>query len=185
MLILGIAVESFYFSRLTRDIYEMKDLVEDIQKGKFNKVHKVNRNDELGELNKGLIFMSDTIEQNIKDLKVERDSLSRAVEKLKEMDKQQKEFIGNVTHEFKTPITSIKAYADVIGMYKDDMKLIEEGTLSISKDCERLSSMVDNVLNLSALEKYDFEIEKSEVNLRRLLNETCKAMMAKNKRKMV
>ncbi|WP_243186915.1 sensor histidine kinase [Clostridium muellerianum] len=181
-LILGIVVESFYFSRLTRDIYEMKNLVEGIPRGEFSKVHKINRNDELGELNNGLIFMSNTIEQNIKDLKVERDSLSRAVDKLRKMDKQQKEFIGNVTHEFKTPITSIKAYADVIGMYNDDVKLIEEGTLSISKDCERLSSMVDNVLNLSALEKYDFEIEKSEVNLRRLLNETCKSMMAKIKK---
>lgn len=166
-LVLGIFVGIFYFSRLTRDIYEMKDSVESIQKSEFSKVHKVNRNDELGELSSGLIFMSNTIKQNIEELQVERDSLSRAVDKLKKMDKQQKEFIGNVTHEFKTPITSIKAYADVIGMYTDDLKLIEEGTLSISKECDRLSSMVDNILSLSALEKYDFEIEKNEVNLKK------------------
>ncbi|ALU34451.1 Alkaline phosphatase synthesis sensor protein PhoR [Clostridium ljungdahlii DSM 13528] len=181
-LVLGIFVGIFYFSRLTRDIYEMKDSVESIQKSEFSKVHKVNRNDELGELSSGLIFMSNTIKQNIEELQVERDSLSRAVDKLKKMDKQQKEFIGNVTHEFKTPITSIKAYADVIGMYTDDLKLIEEGTLSISKECDRLSSMVDNILSLSALEKYDFEIEKNEVNLKKVLNEICKTMMAKVKK---
>lgn len=181
-LVLGIVVGIFYFSRLTGDIYIMKNSVESIQKGEFSKVDKVNRNDELGELSSGLVFMSNTIEKNIEDLKVERDSLSVAVDKLKRMDKQQKEFIGNVTHEFKTPITSIKAYSDVIGMYMDDLNLIEEGTLSISKECDRLSSMVDNVLKLSALEEYDFEIKKNEVNLKKVFNEICKGMNAKIKK---
>ena len=131
--------------------------------------YTVNRNDELGELSKGIISMSNTIEKSIKELKIERDSLSIAVDKLKKMDKKQKEFIGNVTHEFKTPITTIKAYAELIGMYKNDLSLVKEGTLNISKECDRLTTMVDRVLSLSALEKYDFEIEKKEINLKETL----------------
>ena len=181
-LILGIILGIIYFSTITKDIFKMKNSLENIRKGNFYKVQSVNRNDELGELSKGLIFMSNTIEKNITELKVERDSLNMAVDKLKKMDKEQKEFIGNVTHEFKTPITTIKAYADVIGMYKTDVTLIEEGTQNISKECDRLTNMVDRVLNLSVLEKYDFEIKKDEVNLKEVLQEICERMMGRIKK---
>lgn len=182
MLLVGIALILIYFFSFTRDIYKMKNSVENIKNGDFDKVELVKRNDEIGELSKGLIYMNDTIKGNIMELKVERDTLSIAVDKLKKMDAKQKEFIGNVTHEFKTPITTIKAYADLIGMYKEDLGLIEEGTNNISKECDRLASMVDRVLNLSALEKYDFEIKKSEINIAGIINEICERMKGKIKR---
>ncbi len=178
-LILGILIGIIYFFNFTRDIYKMKNSIKSIQNGEFNKVEQVHRNDELGELSEGLLFMSNTIEKNIAELKVERDYLSMAVNKLEEMDKQQKEFIGNVTHEFKTPITTIKAYADLIGMYNNDLSLINEGSVNISKECDRLTSMVDSVLNLSALEKYDFEVIKSEVNIKEAFHDICERMMVK------
>lgn len=181
-LVLGIILGFIYFISLTRDIYKMKNSVENIQKGNFDKIREVNRNDELGELSQGLTSMSNTIEKSINDLKIERDTLSVAVDKLKKMDKQQKEFIGNVTHEFKTPITTIKAYADLMGMYTDDINLITEGSSNISKECDRLTTMVDRVLSLSALEKYDFEIEKKEINLKETLYQICERMMGKVKK---
>lgn len=181
-LILGCALGILYFFKFTKDIYKMKSSVKYIQNGEFNKMNSVNRNDELGDLSNGLIFMSNTIEKNIKELKVERDSLSSAVNKLQRMDKQQKEFIGNVTHEFKTPITTIKAYSDVISMYKEDLNLIEEGTSNISRECDRLAALVDKVLNLSALEKYDFEIQKKEVHLKEFFSNICEQMMGKIKK---
>lgn len=181
-LILGSILGILFFLKFTKYIYIMKGSVKYIENGEYHKINLVNRNDELGDLNDGIVFMSNTIEKNIKDLKIERDSLTIAVNKLQKMGKQQKEFIGNVTHEFKTPITTIKAYADVISMYKDDLKLLEEGTSSISKECDRLTSLVDKVLNLSALEKYDFEIQKKEVNLKNLFSNICEQMMGKVKK---
>ena len=181
-LIIGIVLITIYFLSFTKDIYKMKNAVKNIQRGDYDKVEFVNRKDELGELSKGLIFMSNTIEQNIMEIKIERDSLSIAVDKLKKMDKEQKEFIGNVTHEFKTPITTMKAYADLIGMYNNDLQLIEEGTTNISKECDRLTFMVDRALNLSALEKYDFEMKKKNVDLSKELKEICERMMGKIKK---
>ncbi|GCD09366.1 sensor histidine kinase [Clostridium tagluense] len=181
-LIFGVILGIIYFFNLTRDIYIMKDSVENIQRGNFHKIQLANRNDELGELSKGIVFMSNTIEKNIEELKVERDSLNNAIDKLKKMDKEQKEFIGNVTHEFKTPITIIKAYAELIGMYENDLCLINDGTTNISKECDRLATMVDKVLNLSALEKYDFEIRKKEVNLKEIIDEICARIMGKIKK---
>lgn len=178
----GVILGILYFFSLTRDIYRMKTSVENIQKGDFHKIQLVNRNDELGELSKGIVFMSNTIEKNIEDLKVERNYLNKAIDKLQKMGKKQKEFIGNVTHEFKTPITTIKAYAELIGMYENDLSLINDGTLNISKECDRLATMVDKVLNLSALEKYDFETRKKEVNLKETVDEICARIMGKIKK---
>lgn len=181
-LLFGIIFGILYFSKITRDIYTMRNSVENIQKGDFKKVKIISRKDELGELSSGLIAMSNTIEKNIKDLQGERDSLSLAVSKLEIMGKQQKEFIGNVTHEFKTPITTIKAYGDLIGMYPEDLNLITEGTTKISKECDRLTSLVERVLNLSVLEKYDFEIQTIDVNLKEALNDICDRLSGKARR---
>lgn len=175
-LLCGISLGVMYFSKFTKDIYKLRNYVNSIQKGEFKEFKKLKRKDELGELCEGFIGMSSTIEKNINDLKVERDSLSIAVNKLKKMDKEQKEFIGSVTHEFKTPITTIKAYGDLISMYPDDLDLIDDGTHKISKECDRLSGLVENVLRLSALEKYDFEIEKKEVNLSDAITEICERL---------
>ncbi|MCJ7690380.1 MAG: HAMP domain-containing histidine kinase [Clostridiaceae bacterium] len=181
-LIFGVILGFLYFFNLTRDIFLIRDSVGNIQKGDFHKIQLVNRNDELGELSKGIVIMSNTIEKNIEDLNVERDSLNMAIDKLQKMDKKQKEFIGNVTHEFKTPITIIKAYAELIGMYANDLCLINDGTTNISKECNRLATMVDKVLDLSALEKYDFKIRKREVNLKEAFDEICSRIMGKIKK---
>ncbi|MDT8717404.1 HAMP domain-containing histidine kinase [Clostridium sp. 19966] len=179
---IGVMLGIVYFWGLTRDIYIMKNSVESIQKGEFKAVRKIKRQDELGQLSSGICLMSNTIEKNIEELRVERDYLSRAVDKLRKMDEQQKEFIGNITHEFKTPITSIRAYSDLMTMYEDDINLIKEGSNSISKECQRLTDMVDRVLKIAAVEKYDFEIEKSEINIKEVIISIVKRMMGKIKR---
>jgi len=178
-LTIGIALGIAYLLQFTKAIYKIKLSVESIQKGEFNNIVAVKRKDELGELSEGISCMSEAIKNNIMELNKEKDTLNKAVDKLKRMDKQQKEFIGNVSHEFKTPLTAIKAYADVMAMYKDDESFMEEAIENISKESERLRCMVERVLSLATLEKYEFEIRKEQVNLKTLLEEISSRMMGK------
>lgn len=181
-LLLGIILITFYFTRFTEDIHKITSSVENIKNSRFDKINILKRKDELGTLSMDISYMSSAIEKNLSDLKQEKNTLNIACEKLKKMDSEQKQFIGNVTHEFKTPITSIKAYADILQIYKYDKNLIKQASESISKECQRLTSMIDNILNLSSLEKYDFELNKTNVNLKVLFEQITSRMLGKIKK---
>lgn len=109
----------------------------------------------------------------------EKRKLEFAISKLQSLEQQQKQFIGNISHEFKTPLTSIKAYVDLLDMYRDDPQLMEDGVQNIRKETNRLHEMVDKILKLSALEKYDFEQRPEQVELKRLLEDICDRMKGK------
>ncbi|WP_234122282.1 sensor histidine kinase [Clostridium hydrogenum] len=178
----GITFGALYLVPFTNDINKIIYSVGNIQNGDFNNMKKVTRNDELGILSSGVEFMSKTIENNIINLSKQRDDLTKAVEKLERLGKEQKEFIGNVTHEFKTPLTSIKASADIMLMYEYDPNFVHEASENTSKECDRLCDMIDDVLKLSSLEKYDFEIKKKPVNLKLLIEQISSRMMGKIKK---
>src|SRR5690606_38401702 len=123
----GVFVLSFllaylYFNSIARSIIRLNDAVGRIREGHFE-TPSLKRNDEIGELSAGIAAMSERLKITLEDKDKEREKLSLAVQKLSELDQQQKEFIGNVTHEFKTPLTSIKAFIDLLDMYPDDEEL--------------------------------------------------------------
>lgn len=85
------------------------------------------------------------------------------VTRVKRLEEVRKEFVANVSHELRTPLTSIKGFVETIyyGEYRlppDVQKFLE----IISKKTDRLCSIVDDLLTLSAVEK---EYEQQEIQL--------------------
>ena len=83
----------------------------------------------------------------------------------------QKDFIDNMTHEFKTPLSTIRIAA---GVFQRDERIATDPRLSryatlIHEQYERLNSQVEKVLQISRIEKGNFEIKKEVVNLHELL----------------
>ena len=90
----------------------------------------------------------------------------------KQLTELQKDFINNMTHEFKTPISSIKIASDYIHStlaVQDNTRLVKYAEV-IKTQNERLNSQVEKVLNIARLEKDQFEIKKTKVELVQLLN---------------
>lgn len=168
-----------YISPLTKGILELKNAASSIEEGDYDTIAPLKRNDELGELSRGIYFMGFKIKRTSDEMKEEQKKLKLALEKLEILGKQQKQFIGNVTHEFKTPLTVIRAYSDLMDMYPDDGELIKEARENINKETQRLSDMVGKVLELSSLEKYDFELRKEPVDISDILNDICTRMKGK------
>ena len=139
-------------------------------------------NDEIGELSQGIYRMNIRIKESIFEMEEEQRKLELAVHKLKQMEKQQKTFIGNITHEFKTPLTVIKAYVDLLDMYEDDPELIKDAKSSIGKEAGRLHELVEKALRLSSLEKYDFELRSEKLDIKEVIEEICSRMRGKAKK---
>ena len=80
------------------------------------------------------------------------DALEYARSEVSKADAMQKELIANVSHDFKTPLTMIKAYASMIREISgDDKKKRDANAKVIIDECDRLTLLVGDVLDLSKL----------------------------------
>lgn len=177
-LVLGIGIAYVYFSKLTRDISDLNRWIKGIAAGKKETLHSLERQDEIGELSEGIIEMSRAIQSSMDALNKEKSNLKLAVEKLQQMTKEQRAFLDTVTHEFKTPLTSIRAYGDLLTLY-EDKDLSKEAGENIIQQSDRLIEMIDKILNLSYKGKYDFEMELKILDIKIILEEICTMMEPK------
>ncbi len=170
---------NLFFRPLTKGILRLKYIAQRIEEGIYSDMEPLKRKDELGDLSRSIYFMGSKIDNQWKEMTEKQNKLKEAVEKLEILGLQQKQFIGNVTHEFKTPLTVIKAYADLMYLYNDDPNLLKDAKSNIDKESQRLIDMLDKVLSLSALENYNFEFKKESVNLQEILWDICERLQGK------
>ncbi|WFD10202.1 sensor histidine kinase [Tepidibacter hydrothermalis] len=171
-----------YSGKISKNIVNLRKGTLDIKKGVYNTIVPLKRNDELGELSEDIYYMSSQIEKNIKEMEEEHKKLKLAVQKLKALENQQKTFIGNITHEFKTPLTVIKTYMDMLDIYPEDENLLKDAKVNIVKETQRLYEMVEKSLYLSSLQKYDFEVQSERIDVKDILEEICSRMQGKAKK---
>jgi two-component system, OmpR family, phosphate regulon sensor histidine kinase PhoR len=161
-----------YVYRQSKAITLLKQTANNIGAGAYIDHPPLVRTDELGDLSKGIYRMSREIESSMKKLEAEK-------AKLQVLEQQQKQFINNISHELKTPLTSITAYADLLELYPDDPLLLQQALESIRKESSRLHDLVENALRLASLEKYEFEYQAEAVSLDNVLDELVSLMKGK------
>ncbi len=98
-------------------------------------------------------------------------------EKLEELNKLKSFFISSVSHELKTPLTSIRMFAEMLQL-KENLKSDQanEYLEIIEGECDRLGRLIENVLDLSKIERGVKEFHFTEINLKSLLNHAVKLM---------
>ncbi len=168
----------FYFNSFANGIIRLESMVDKIREGHYDTAILLRR-DEIGRLSEGIHAMSGRIMETIQNMEAEQKKLNLAITKLSLLDQQQKQFIGNVTHEFKTPLTAIKAYIDLLEMYPDDENLLETAKINIKSETQRLYEMVEKVLQLSAMEKYDFEYNREKLDVKHAIQTVINSLKGK------
>ena len=89
----------------------------------------------------------------------------------KRLSELQKDFINNMTHEFKTPISTIKIAADVFlkhSAVREDERLSRYANI-IKEQNQRLNNQVEKVLQLAKIERGNFELKRERIPLQEVL----------------
>ncbi len=75
------------------------------------------------------------------------------------------EFISSVSHELRTPLTAIKGWAETIGNMPEDSETVAKGMRVIGSESERLSEMVEELLDFSRMQNGRFTLEKMTMDI--------------------
>ncbi|MBA2173360.1 PAS domain-containing protein [Halobacillus locisalis] len=94
------------------------------------------------------------------------------ISELKQLEQMRKDFVANVSHELKTPITSIRGFSETLldGAMKDEA-MLEQFLQIILKESGRLQSLIQDLLELSKLEQDDFHLNIENIGMQRLLHD--------------
>lgn len=93
-------------------------------------------------------------------------AVNRTLQTLKAVEQSRQEFVSNVSHELKTPITSIRVLADsLMGMEEAPKELYQEFMHDISDEIDRESKIIDDLLTLVRMDKASAEINIAPVSI--------------------
>lgn len=150
----------YYFSQkiIIKPLAEINSVAKKISNGDVDKRVYLKSNDEIGELAQSFNFMADSIEK---------------------IEKNRRNFISNVSHEIRSPITSIKGFIGGIldGVIPEEK---EKYYLSIAyEEIQRLTRLVNDLLDMSAIEAGEFSLRIMEVDI----NEIIRLTVIKNETK--
>lgn len=180
-LALAIFAAAFLFSyilsrNITIPLVKLSKASNEVMNGNLD-VHidiKRARRDEIGRLAANFNEMIGQIKQQI--VRIERDR-----DRLEHLNRQRKNFFDNVTHELKTPLTSILGYAEIIRQQgESDPAFFDKGMNHVVQESERLHALVMRLLELSR--ETAGQEEFSRVETGRILRDVCEALTFKAKR---
>ena len=150
-------LSKLFSEKIAGPIKKLEAVSEKVASGEYDSKIEIESGDEIEDLAKTFNLMSESIKVY--------------VESLKEEKQKQKNFLDNVTHEFKTPLTAIIGYSELIPRL-ENKEDVEESLDYIKKEGERLLKLVEELLDLSKLGKAEFNVERSNNNLNEVIEET-------------
>jgi signal transduction histidine kinase len=101
------------------------------------------------------------------------------VTELRLLQEKQRQFVTNVSHELKTPLTTILGYIDLLKTRRNDRDILEMSVNYLEGAAERLHRLVDDLIDLSCLSRYEFEIETRSVDIKNLVSDIVGQMSLK------
>ncbi len=89
------------------------------------------------------------------------------------LDNMRKEFVANVSHELRTPLTTIKSYAETLKNFGlDDLEMSQSFLNIIEAEADRMTLLVQDLLDLSKFDSDKFDLDIKTVNLTQLISTT-------------
>lgn len=170
IILIGSILVLFFSRWLTDPILELAALSVKMADLDFDAKYKSGGENEIGILGENFNTMSEKLEKAISDLKSANYHLQKDIEKKEKLEKMRNDFLGNVSHELKTPIALIQGYAEGLKEgVNDDAESREFYCDVIMDEAAKMNQMVRNLLTLNQLEFGDEDVQFTRFNLTELV----------------
>ncbi len=145
MLVFALLMSKVYAQSIVKPIKEVSRVAHRIAGGDLKSRIKVNELNEIGELCDTINYMAD---------------------ELQSAEKMKNEFISSVSHELRTPLTAIKGWGETVkDSVHTDGELVEKGITVILSETERLSALVEELLDFSRIQSGRMTYKTQRVDL--------------------
>ena len=111
--------------------------------------------------------------------------LTLDVTEREQREKLRREFSANVSHELKTPLTSISGFAELMSQGLVPPDKVREFSLDIQKECTRLTNLVEDIIDLSRLEEGGGDMTREDIDLYTLCDDVLQSLEPVAKRQTV
>lgn len=171
---MGVLVGAFFIRllsrRITQPVMELARISQEMANLNFDAKYTRGGEDEIGVLGRNFNRMSAQLEKTISELKSANNRLQKDIEQKEKMEDMRNEFLGNVSHELKTPIALIQGYAEGLKEgVNDDPESREFYCDVIMDEAAKMNSMVKNLLTLNQLEFGDNEVQFERFDIVKLV----------------
>ena len=152
VLLLSFVIAYFISHHISEPIVEMNTAAKNLAKGTFN--------------------VSFETKEDIEELNELATTLNYAKGELEKTEELRKDLMANVSHDLKTPLTMIKAYAEMsTELHAKDKKKQKEDMDIIISEVDRLTILVNDILELSSMQSNINKIEKTDFDLVELIKD--------------
>lgn len=175
-----IMIAYFTTRKFTKPILSLARHATEISKGNFDVKADIKTGDEIEMLANTFNEMASRLKNQYAGLEEVNKKLTETNEKLAELDRMKSEFISIASHELKTPLATIRGFADIVRSYaeKTNSEMCQNHLKNfdvIIKEADRLARIVDELLDVSQIESGLMELHLKSVKLQ----ETAKNVVEK------
>lgn len=144
IILLTLAPGMYFVRSIVKPVRQMSDTAKKYAEGDFSERIEKTGEDEVGELADAINYMAAELESS---------------------DKMKNEFISSVSHELRTPLTAIKGWGDTVLQMPDDPETIQKAMRVITGETERLSDMVEELLDFSRIQDGRFTLQMAACDI--------------------
>ena len=170
ILLVGAVIIYFVVGRITRPIQGIQRAADKISRLDFSERCEAKGHDEIAMLAGSVNQMSDDLQAAVSRLVEANEVLQNDLVRQQQTDRLRQQFVANVSHDFKTPLTLMISYAEALAEEETDPRRKESCEIIIAES-NRLSLMVGKLLELSRLESGVLAMTPKRHGLQQLLED--------------
>ena len=151
MIIISFALLGIISGKIMRPIRKINSVAEQYSTGNFDTSMDIHSNDEIGQLASTLEYMASELEK---------------------LDDYRKAFISNISHDFRSPLTSIKGYVQAMTDGTIPPQLHQKYLNIILFETERLTDLTQDLLTLNEFDRNEMILDKTEFDIQQMIKNT-------------